>query len=95
VGLGWQPAELTSRRKHDPAKLEIAARLWRETTFSVKQIMSLPEKDRLDLARRIVTEVLAEREISTQIARAVGGIEDVVAGRVRGLSEEEFRDALE
>ena len=56
--------------------------------------MSLPEKDRLDLARRIVTDVLAEREISAQIARAVGGIEDVVAGRVRGLSEEEFRDAL-
>jgi hypothetical protein len=30
--------ELASRRKHDPAKLEIAARLGRETTFSVKQI---------------------------------------------------------
>lgn len=57
-------------------------------------IMSLPEKDRLDLARRIVTDVLAEREISAQIARAVGGIKDVVAGRVRGLNEEEFRDAL-
>ena len=57
-------------------------------------VMSLPEKDRLDLARRIVTDVLAEREISAQIARAVGGIEDVVAGRVRGMSEEEFRDAL-
>jgi len=25
-------------------------------------VMSLPEKDRLDLARRIVTDVLAERE---------------------------------
>jgi hypothetical protein len=57
-------------------------------------VMSLPEKDRLDLARRIVTDVLAEREISAQIARAVGGLGDVVAGRVRGLSEEEFRDAL-
>ena len=38
VRLGWQPAELTSRRKHDSAKLEIAARLRRETTLSVKQI---------------------------------------------------------
>jgi len=36
--LGWPPAELASRRKHDPAKLEIAARLRRETTLSVKQI---------------------------------------------------------
>jgi hypothetical protein len=38
VGLGWQAAELASRRRHDPAKLEIAARLRRETTLSVKQI---------------------------------------------------------
>ena len=38
VRLGWQPAELTSRRKHDPAKLEIAARLPIETTLLVKQI---------------------------------------------------------
>jgi len=35
---GWPPAELASRRKHDPAKLEIAARLRRETTLSVKKI---------------------------------------------------------
>ena len=38
VRLGWQPAGLASRRRHDPAKLEIAARLPRETTLSVKQI---------------------------------------------------------
>jgi len=38
VRLGWQPAELAPRRKHDTAKLEIAARLRRETTLSVKQI---------------------------------------------------------
>jgi hypothetical protein len=36
--LGWQQAELASQRKHDPAKLEIAARLRRETTLSVKEI---------------------------------------------------------
>jgi hypothetical protein len=28
-------------------------------------VMSLPQKDRLDLARRIVTDVLAERETLT------------------------------
>ncbi|MCX6923370.1 MAG: hypothetical protein NT154_09205 [Verrucomicrobia bacterium] len=38
VRLGWQWAELASRRKRDPAKLEIAARLRRETTLSVKHI---------------------------------------------------------
>jgi hypothetical protein len=38
VRLGWQPAELASRRKHAPAKLDVAARLRRETALSVKQI---------------------------------------------------------
>jgi len=57
-------------------------------------VMELPEEDRLELARRIVAGIAAEREISGGIARAVGGIEDVVAERVRGLSEAEFRDAL-
>jgi len=36
--LGWNPAHLASRRKSDPAKLKIAARLRRETTPSTKQI---------------------------------------------------------
>jgi hypothetical protein len=57
-------------------------------------VMELPEQDRLELARRIVASVAAERGISGEIAQAVGGIEDVVTGRVSGLSESEFRDAL-
>ena len=57
-------------------------------------VMELPEEDRLELARRIVAGIAAERRISDEVARAVGGIEDVVAGRVCGLSEAEFRDAL-
>jgi hypothetical protein len=36
--LGWQEAELASRRKRDPEKLEIAVRLRKETTLSVKEI---------------------------------------------------------
>jgi hypothetical protein len=36
--LGWQEADLASHRKRDPSKLEIAVRLRKETTFSVKQI---------------------------------------------------------
>jgi hypothetical protein len=30
----WQDADLASRRKHDPDKLEIAVRLRRETTLT-------------------------------------------------------------
>jgi len=57
-------------------------------------VMALPEPDRLELARRIVDSVIAEQEVAGAIGRAVQGIEDVVTGKVHGLSEAEFRDAL-
>jgi hypothetical protein len=57
-------------------------------------VMELPEKDRLDLARRIIASLVAEQELSASIAKAVHGIEDVITGKVRGLSEAEFREAL-
>lgn len=57
-------------------------------------MMELPEKDRLELARRIVTSVAAEEETRGAIDQALRGIEDVVTGKVRGLSEGGFRDAL-
>ncbi len=57
-------------------------------------VMELPEKERLDLARRIVASIVSEQAASEDIRQAVRGIEDVVTGKVRGLSEAEFRDAL-
>jgi hypothetical protein len=36
--LGWQEMDLTTRRKSDPDKLVIAARLRRETTLSIRAI---------------------------------------------------------
>ena len=36
--LGWSAADLSVRRKSDPAKLALAARLRRETILSVKAI---------------------------------------------------------
>ena len=56
--------------------------------------MELPEKERLDLARRIVASVVADQQSSVEIARAIKGIEDVLTGAVKGLSEAEFREAL-
>ena len=58
-------------------------------------VMELPEKERLELARRIVASVAAEQEVARAIREAVRGIEDVVTGKVRGLTEAEFRDALQ
>jgi putative transposase len=36
--LGWKQADLLSRRKHDPGKIQLAVRLRKETTLSVRQI---------------------------------------------------------
>jgi hypothetical protein len=57
-------------------------------------VMELPEKERLELARRIVDSVAAEREVSKKVAEAIQGIEDIATGKLAGLSEIEFRNAL-
>ena len=57
-------------------------------------VMALPEKERLDLARRIVASIELEQKVSARVAEAVKGIEDVVTGKVVGLTEAEFRNAL-
>jgi hypothetical protein len=54
-------------------------------------VMALPEKERLELARRIVA---SEHDVSARISDAVKGIEDVVTGKVTGLNEDEFRNTL-
>jgi hypothetical protein len=57
-------------------------------------VMELPEPERLDLARRIIVNISAEREAAQKISDAVPGIEDIVTGRLTGLNEAEFRNAL-
>jgi hypothetical protein len=56
--------------------------------------MELPEPERLELARRIVASVAAERNTREQVAEAVKGIEAVLTGKIRGLTENEFQKAL-
>jgi hypothetical protein len=57
-------------------------------------VMELPEKERLELARQIIASLTAEQEASEAVARALPGMEDIATGRIRGLSEAEFREAL-
>jgi hypothetical protein len=57
-------------------------------------VMEWPEKERLELARRIIASIVVEREVSATVAESVHGIEDVITGKVRGLSEAEFKEAL-
>ena len=56
-------------------------------------IFALPEGERLELARRIVESVAAERLVAKSVSDGVRRIEEVVTGTVRGLSEEEYRQA--
>jgi hypothetical protein len=57
-------------------------------------VMELPEVQRLELARCIVASVVADRQSALEVSRSVKGIEDVLTGKVRGLSEAEFQRAL-
>jgi hypothetical protein len=60
----------------------------------LEAVMGLPKEARLDLARRIIASTSAEPDASNRVAEAVAGIEDIVTGKVAGLSEAEFGEAL-
>lgn len=68
--------------------------LYMSTEEIAEAVMALPEKERLELARRIVESVEAEHVVSDRIAEAVRGIEDIATGKLAGLSEAEFRDTF-
>jgi hypothetical protein len=59
-----------------------------------ESVLALPEGDRLELARRIVESVASERRVSQLVSEGVRRIEEVVTGKVRGLSEDEYRKAV-
>jgi hypothetical protein len=41
-------------------------------------VMAMPEKERLELARRIIAGIAVERESNSALAQAIAGIEDIV-----------------
>jgi hypothetical protein len=48
----------------------------------------------LELARRLVESVVARVPLNDAVKPGIRRIEDVAAGRVAGLSEEQYRAAL-
>jgi hypothetical protein len=58
-------------------------------------VMELSETERLDLARLIIASVANEHDNAGEIAKAVQGIEDVLTGKVRALSQTGFQRALQ
>jgi putative addiction module component (TIGR02574 family) len=60
-----------------------------------QRAMELPPEERLDLARRLVESVGTPDDLKAAIAEGVRRIEDLMTGRVQGLSEEELRTAVQ
>ncbi len=59
-----------------------------------ESVLALPEGERLELARRIVESVATEHRVAELVSDGVRRIEEVITGKVRGLSEEEYRRAV-
>jgi putative addiction module component (TIGR02574 family) len=56
--------------------------------------LELPPEDRLELARRLVESVVAPAPLNEAVTQGIRRIEDIVTGRVEGLTEEQYRAAL-
>jgi putative addiction module component (TIGR02574 family) len=57
--------------------------------------LELPADERLELARRLVESVVAPATLNEAVAEGIRRIEDIATGRVKGLTEEQFRAALQ
>lgn len=60
-----------------------------------RTVFALPEEERLELARQLVESVGSGDGDESALTEGIRRIEDVVSGRVEGLTEAEFRAALE
>lgn len=58
-------------------------------------VLDLPAEDRLELARRLVESVAWPATLNAAVAEGIRRIEDVATGRTPGLTEEQFRAALQ
>jgi putative addiction module component (TIGR02574 family) len=56
--------------------------------------LELPPEERLELARRLVESVVEPEALSEAACEGIRRIEAIAAGRVKGLTEEEYRAAM-
>ena len=57
--------------------------------------LELPVEDRLELARRLVESVVSPAPLNDAVTEGIRRIEDLAAGRTTGLTEEQFRAAIQ
>ena len=65
------------------------------STELARTALELPPAERLELARRLVESVVEPAAVSEAVDQGIRRIEDVVTGRVAGLTEEQYRAALQ
>ena len=56
--------------------------------------LELPSSERLELARRLVESVVEPIPLNAAVKEGIQRIEAVAAGRVAGLTEEQYRAAV-
>jgi len=56
--------------------------------------LELPAEERLELARWLVESMVAPPALNEAVVEGIRRIEDIATGRVKGLTEEQFREAL-
>jgi putative addiction module component (TIGR02574 family) len=59
-----------------------------------RSALELPPQERLELARRMVESVVSPEPVGEPLAQGIRRLDDLLSGRVEGLTEEQFRDAL-
>jgi hypothetical protein len=59
-----------------------------------KAALDLSQEDRLELARTLVESVVTPDSEKEAVREGIHRVEDIVTGKISGLSEEEFRSAL-
>lgn len=59
-----------------------------------RMALELPPEERLELARRLVESVITPSSMNEAVKEGIRRIEDIATGRVKGLTEQEYRAAL-
>ncbi len=63
-------------------------------THRTESVLALPETERLELARKIVESLAAEKEQAAAIAEGVRRMEEIITGQTAEPTEKQFRQAL-
>ena len=57
--------------------------------------LELPPEDRLELARRLVESLVVPLPLNEAVTEGFRRIEEIATGRVEGLTQEQYRAALQ